>query len=173
MSGSAMNKSTGSMAAAALFWAIATVGAAAAQDEMNMGLLECTIAPSAAGGGASQSVECRFTDLIGVDNEGIAAPNRPDFYRGSLDGVGLNAGSTQPQVVTWMVFAPATTRYYQGALAGRYADLSAEATLGLGLGANVLVGGFTGFFALQPLSQPAQTGANIALGVTAITLVSR
>jgi hypothetical protein len=173
MSGSAMKKPTALTAAVALFCAIATVGPAAALDQMKMGLLECTIAPSVGVvAGSSTSVTCGFTDLIGVDNEGIAAPNRPDFYTGSIDGVGLNAGS-QPQVVTWLVFAPATARYYQGALAGRYAGVSAEATLGLGLGANVLVGGFTGSFALQPSSEPAQTGANIARGVTAVTLVSR
>lgn len=169
--GSAMKKSTGLTAAAAVFCAIATAGPAAALDQMKMGLLECTIAPSVVAG-SSTSVNCGFTDLIGVDNEGIAAPNRPDFYTGSIDGVGLNAGS-QPQVVTWVVFAPATTRYYQGALAGRYAGLSAEATVGLGLGANVLVGGFTGSFALQPSGGQAPTGANIAPGVTAVTLVSR
>ena len=42
---------------------------------------------------------------------------------------------------------------------------SAEATVGAGLGANVLVGGSNRSVALQPLSVSGQTGLNFALGV--------
>ena len=163
MSGSAKQKSAALMAAATLFFAIATVGPAAAQDETKLGLLECSLAPSAGlTAGSSKSVDCRFTDLIGLDSEGISVLNRPDFYAGSIDGAGLDTGFTQQQVVSWVVFGPASIRYSQGALAGGYAGVSAEAISGLGLGANVLTGGLSGSFVLQPFSDPAQKGANVA-----------
>lgn len=52
-----------------------------------------------------------------------------------------------------------------GSLAGSYVGASAEATVGAGLGANVLVGGNNRTVALQPLSVSGQTGLNFALGV--------
>ena len=57
-----------------------------------------------------------------------------------------------------------------GALQGRYAGASAEATVAVGLGANVLVGGGNKSIALQPLSVQAQTGLNVAAGVAALRL---
>jgi Protein of unknown function (DUF992) len=55
-------------------------------------------------------------------------------------------------------------------LAGTYAGLGAEATAGVGLGANVLVGGAGRAFSLQPISVEGQVGVNIAGGVTTVTL---
>jgi hypothetical protein len=49
--------------------------------------------------------------------------------------------------------------------------LGAEATLGVGLGANVLTGGTGRAFSLQPISVEGQVGLNIAGGVTTVTLV--
>ncbi|MCL2385321.1 MAG: DUF992 domain-containing protein, partial [Alphaproteobacteria bacterium] len=46
----------------------------------------------------------------------------------------------------------------------------ASATVGVGLGANLLVGGSNDTFSLQPLSLQAQTGISLAAGVTALTL---
>jgi hypothetical protein len=57
-----------------------------------------------------------------------------------------------------------------GALAGTYAGAGAEATAGVGLGANVLVGGSGKAFSLQPISVEGQVGVNIAAGVTRVTL---
>jgi hypothetical protein len=42
--------------------------------------------------------------------------------------------------------------------------------LGLGVGANVLVGGSNRTIALQPLSIEGQVGVNLALGVARLTL---
>ena len=47
-----------------------------------------------------------------------------------------------------------------GALAGDYAGASGEATVAVGLGANVLVGGSNRSVALQPLSVQGQVGLN-------------
>ena len=46
----------------------------------------------------------------------------------------------------------------------------AEATVGLGLGANALVGGFRKSINLQPISVQAQTGLNVAAGVQSLHL---
>ena len=58
----------------------------------------------------------------------------------------------------------------RASLAGTYAGASAEATVGAGVGANVLVGGSNRTIQLQPLSVQGQTGINIAAGVTGIEL---
>jgi hypothetical protein len=58
----------------------------------------------------------------------------------------------------------------RGALEGDYGGASAQATVGVGLGANVLVGGFDRSIALQPLSVEGNTGLAVAAGVGVITL---
>lgn len=50
------------------------------------------------------------------------------------------------------------------------AGLSASASVGLGLGENVLVGGSNRAFMLQPTSHEGQVGFNIATVVTRVTL---
>ena len=60
--------------------------------------------------------------------------------------------------MVWAVYAP-TTRSF-GALAGHYSGASAEATVGAGLGANVLVGGSNRTVTLQPVSVQGQAGLN-------------
>jgi len=60
-----------------------------------------------------------------------------------------------------------------GALAGTYTGVSAEATVGLGLGANVLLGGSNKSFALQPISVQGQVGVNIAAGVARLDLFAQ
>jgi len=57
-----------------------------------------------------------------------------------------------------------------GALVGSFAGVSAEVTLGLGLGANVLVGGTDQAYVLQPLSVQGQAGLNLAIGIVSLTL---
>ena len=49
-------------------------------------------------------------------------------------------------------------------------DKSAGATLGVGLGANAMVGGSEDTLALQPISVNTQTGVNFAVGVGEINL---
>ena len=57
-----------------------------------------------------------------------------------------------------------------GSLNGGYGGVSAEATVGLGVGANALVGGSNKSIILQPLSVTAQQGLNIAAGVASLQL---
>ena len=73
--------------------------------------------------------------------------------------------------MTWAVLAP-TDGWLRGALAGEYVGASGSASVGLGVGAQVLVGGSNRSIALQPLSVEGQTGVNLALGVAGLTLIS-
>jgi hypothetical protein len=57
-----------------------------------------------------------------------------------------------------------------GALAGDFAGVTATAAVGVGAGANVLIGGSNRSISLQPLSIEGNTGLNIAAGIGAITL---
>jgi hypothetical protein len=71
--------------------------------------------------------------------------------------------------MVWTVVAP-QGNLQPGALSGAYAGGTASATVGLGLGANALIGGSGNTIALQPLSIQGSTGLNIAGGVAALTL---
>ena len=84
-----------------------------------------------------------------------------------LAPAGIIGGTTAGQMV-WAVYAP-TSRVF-GALAGTYTGATAEATVAVGLGANVLVGGSSRTIALQPLSVSGQTGLNLAAGVASLSL---
>ncbi len=57
-----------------------------------------------------------------------------------------------------------------GALSGTYVGGSAQATVGVGAGANALIGGLNKSIALQPLSLEGSKGLNVAAGIGSITL---
>ena len=57
-----------------------------------------------------------------------------------------------------------------GALAGEYVGASGDLGIGVGAGANILVGGSGRTFALQPLSLEGSVAVNIALGVSMLKL---
>jgi hypothetical protein len=109
--------------------------------------------------GSQKALNCSFVPAL---------PGPPEFYSGVITKLGLDLGGTRGGVMTWGVYAP-TTRAV-GFLAGTYAGASAEATLGAGVGANILVGGSNHTVELQPLSVQEQTGVNIAAGVAEIEL---
>ena len=111
--------------------------------------------------GSTKDIECVF--------EGLSGSREP--YYGSIDKFGLDIGFTGKSVIVWTVFAPSSDIPY-GALAGNYGGVSAEATVGLGVGANALVGGSKNSIALQPVSVQAQQGLNVAVGVAELKLRS-
>ena len=74
-----------------------------------------------------------------------------EHYRGSISKVGVDIGFTKGGVLVWSVVAPSSDMK-PGALEGGYGGLSASATVGGGLGANVLLGAFDKSIALQLLS---------------------
>jgi hypothetical protein len=92
-----------------------------------------------------------------------------EHYDGSVKKFGVDIGYTNGGVIIWAVFAP-TSDLKHGALAGEYAGATASASVGVGLGANVLVGGFDKSIALQPVSIEGNTGLNVAAGIGAIDL---
>lgn len=109
--------------------------------------------------GSSKSVRCTYSR---------ASDGREEFYTGSINKFGLDVGVTTAQTMAWVVFAPGVVG--AGSLAGDYVGASAEATVGAGVGANALVGGFNSTITLQPLSVQAQTGLNVAAGVANLHL---
>ena len=125
------------------------------------GMLRCVVDPSIgfiiAG---HQSMQCNFTPN---------APNPRQPYQGALNMVGLNIGISAGGVFGWAVFAP-TAGIPAGALAGEYVGASGDIGLGLGVGANVLIGGSGRTVALQPVSLEGSVAINVALGVSSLKL---
>jgi Protein of unknown function (DUF992) len=133
---------------------------AQAQSGVRVGTLTCNVA----GGwgfvfGSSRALRCVLTP----------GPGHPEHYFGNISKFGVDIGFTQGGVLVWAVFAP-STNIGPHALAGDYAGATASATVGVGAGANVLIGGSNRSVALQPLSIEGNTGLNVAAGVAAITL---
>lgn len=127
---------------------------------VKIGVLSCDVS----GGvglilASSRSVDCTFERTVGGRNE---------RYKGTIDRLGIDIGVTGKAVMAWVVFAPGKLK--RGALAGSYGGVSAEASVAVGLGANVLLGGSNKSIALQPLSLQAQTGLNVAAGIAALRL---
>jgi len=108
---------------------------------------------------SQRQINCLFTPSY---------PAPPEQYVGTITKVGLDIGFTGAGQLVWSVLQSTTRR--RGVLAGSYAGASAEATIGAGLGANVLVGGNDRSVALQPLSIQGQVGLNVAAGIAEISL---
>jgi uncharacterized protein DUF992 len=144
----------------------ASAGQARAQDQgVELGVLDCAIG----GGtgfifGSSKDLSCTFTPA----DKTFA----PEAYFGAVNKYGLDIGTTKQSVMQWLVLTPLKNIYAPGALAGDYVGASAEVTAAVGAGANLLVGGSSQAFTLQPLSLQAQTGINIAIGVSQFQLRS-
>jgi len=139
---------------------LAFIAPAQAAGGVKVGLLSCTVAPGAGFiVGSDKAVTCRYEGANG----------RRETYRGSFKKFGLDIGATQTYIVKWGVFAP-TSKFKRGALAGTYAGATGSATVGVGAGANVMVGGSKRSFTLQPVSASVQTGLNIAAGIGELQL---
>lgn len=72
-------------------------------------------------------------------------------------------------VLGWAVFAP-TTGLPLGALAGEYVGVSGDVGIGLGAGANVLLGGSNRTIALQPISLQGSIALNVVAGLSSLKL---
>ena len=134
--------------------------ASAAPAGVKVGTLTCNVA----GGmgfvfGSSKELRCSYEPTKAV----------VEHYAGSISKWGVDIGYTSKAKLIWAVFAPASD-VRPGALEGEYAGATAQATVGVGLGANVLVGGLDKSIALQPLSVSGQTGLNVAAGIGSISL---
>ncbi len=148
-------------ALAALSALLLAAPAEAGSSGVKVGVLKCHIE----GGvgfliGSSKDADCVFQRSGGGT----------EHYRGSVGKLGVDIGVTDQTVLGWAVFAPG--KINRGALKGSYTGASAEATIGIGVGANVLVGGFKKGINLQPLSLQAQSGLNVAAGIGSLHLRS-
>src|SRR5580704_2454725 len=135
-------------------------GETAQAQRVRAGVLNCDV--SAGIGliiGSQRTVNCLFTPDVPSPQEG---------YFGTITKFGLDLGATAGGSMVWAVYAD-TSRGY-GFLAGDYAGASGEATIAVGLGANVLVGGSSRTVALQPVSLTGQVGLNLALGVANLSI---
>jgi hypothetical protein len=141
--------------------ALALAGPAAAQGGVKVGNLTCNVA-SGWGFvfGSSRGLNCTFAGSGGVE-----------YYQGAITKFGVDIGYTAGGVMVWTVIAP-TAQLAPGALQGGYAGATANVTAGVGIGANVLVGGSGNTISLQPLSMEGNTGLNVAGGIGAITLTA-
>jgi hypothetical protein len=131
-----------------------------AQERVQVGVLECR------GGSSIGFIVGSVTNLSCV----LRADGRaPDYYIAQIRKVGLDLGLTEQSGLAWAVFAP-TNRLGPGDLSGGYGGVQGSATVGVGVGANALIGGSANSFALQPLSLQGQTGVAVAAGVEELTL---
>jgi hypothetical protein len=113
--------------------------------------------------GSKQTLRCSFNP------EG---PGRNARYAGSISRIGVDIGTTGLSTMIWTVLAT-TSSLPRGALEGTFAGLSADASIGIGGGANALIGGSNKSIVLQPLSLKGQTGMNLAIGIAEFTLTQQ
>jgi len=126
---------------------------------VNVGSLNCTVA----GGvgfvfGSSKELDC-----ILARTDGAA-----EHYTGTVKKYGIDLGFTKQGHIVWLVFAPGQVA--KGALAGDYVGPTASASVGVGVGANVLIGGGNKQVSLQPVSVEGNVGLNVAAGLAEVTL---
>lgn len=157
-----MHRPLSALAALAVVAAVTLPAPAMAQapNRTKVGTLTCDIS----GGigmiiASKKDVTCMFTP---------SQPGPREVYVGAISKFGLDVGATAGGEMIWAVYAPSNRVF--GALAGNYGGASAEATVGAGLGANVLVGGSNRTVALQPVSVQGQAGLNLAVGVAGLEL---
>jgi Protein of unknown function (DUF992) len=112
--------------------------------------------------GSSRELKCTYS----------ANGGRVEYYSGSISKFGADIGYLKSAVIVWAV-AATTNDLKPGVLAGNYGGATASLALGVGAGANVLVGGFEKSIALQPVSFEGQNGLNVAAGVAELSLKYR
>src|SRR5580693_7716147 len=117
---------------------LALTGAAnAAPHGVRVGELTCNVA-SGWGFvfGSSKDLHCTYH-----------GDNHSEHYVGSISKFGVDIGYTEGGVLIWDVFAPSSDMR-KGALGGDYGGATASAAVGVGVGANVLLGGLDKSIAL-------------------------
>ena len=126
---------------------------------VEVGLLECRGASQQFIVGSVTTLQCLFRPSDG---------STPQSYDAQIRRVGVDIGFNQSTVIAWSVFAPNSPG--RGALSGTYVGPSANATLGVGVGANVLWGGSNNTVALQPVSGQGQVGLGVVGGISAMEM---
>jgi hypothetical protein len=143
-----------------LMGGVLAFGTPAQAQAVKAGVMTCNVA----GGfgfvfGSSRAVKCTFAP------GGVA----PQHYVGAINKFGVDIGYLEGAVMVWAVLAP-TNNPGPGSLAGTYVGATGSASVGVGVGANVLFGGFGNSISLQPLSVEGNRGVNVAGGIAEMTL---
>jgi hypothetical protein len=109
--------------------------------------------------GSSRQLSCVYAPTQGA----------PERYIGRINKFGVDIGYLSGAVMEWAVVAPAADPS-PGTLSGEYLGATGSASVGLGVGANVLFGGFNRSVALQPVSVEGNQGLDVAGGIGAVNL---
>ncbi|HRN84311.1 MAG TPA: DUF992 domain-containing protein [Hyphomicrobium sp.] len=154
-------KTYGLIAASLVGALVASAAPALGQAKITAGTLTCR------GGagvglvlGSQKTYGCRYVSVSGKLSE---------KYEASVTRIGIDLGVTQDATIVWTVLA-SSDKLDDRALEGNYVGASADVAVGVGAGANVLVGGSKNSVVLQPVSVEGQTGLNLAVGVAEMTL---
>ena len=136
------------------------LGTPARAQDVRVGMMTCDVA----GGfgyvlGSSRDLQCTFSPAQGP----------AEHYAGRISKFGVDIGYVKNAVMVWTVLAP-TVALSPGSLTGTYGGVTASATVGVGVGANVLVGGSSDTISLQPVSVEGGTGLNVAGGFASMSL---
>ena len=147
--------------ATTLLTVMAIVGSASAGGmTAKTGILTCHVA---SGFGrliaSSRTVECHYSPFSGT----------PEDYSGTISRIGLDFGYLAPVGLAWAVLAPSSVPS-NGALQGNYYGASAEISLLVGAGVNVMTGGFQKSIALQPISLQGDWGLYVGAGFASMSL---
>jgi hypothetical protein len=132
---------------------------AAGKSGVNVGTLTCHVADGMGFVfGSSKALGCLFTRTDGTGER----------YSGDIKRFGVDIGYTKDAQMVWLVFAPGNID--RGALAGEYGGVGAQATAGVGVAVNVLIGGSSKQLTLQPVSVEGAVGLNVAAGFAEVVL---
>jgi hypothetical protein len=137
---------------------------ASAQSAPQIGTLNCLMGPTVGLViGSVQRMACTFNPRNGTR----------ETYAATFKRLGLDLGITAGGRMVWGVYArtEAAAKLKPRALAGRYIGASGDIAVGLGVGANALVGGSRRTVVLQPVSVEGQVGIGIALGAAGFRLM--
>ncbi len=111
---------------------------------------------------SERSFDCTYTS---------AETDRPvERYTATIAKYGVDMMVTDEKTMRWAVIAPATFNSNIGSLEGNYGGASADAALGYGFGADVLIGGLEDSLALQPIALSTGKGLGAAIGYEQVTL---
>ncbi|WOC15091.1 DUF992 domain-containing protein [Pseudochrobactrum sp. MP213Fo] len=136
---------------------MASSRSAVTQPRSEVGTLTCDFAPSIGVIiGSRQDLDCVFKPA----HRGAPV----ERYTGQITKIGVDLGFYNGGQLAWAVWAP--TVRPEGALRGSYVGASANATIGLGIGTNILTGGTWKNVSLQPISIQGQKGLNVAVGLS-------
>jgi hypothetical protein len=150
----------GSVVAGVLLLAISTTSSIA-QTNSEAGVLRCRFGTNVGMiVGSVQKMSCIFTK----------ADKSTENYTATFTRVGLDIGIRGGGRLAWTVLSTNPKGMPPRALAGNYVGASADASVGVGAGANALVGGSKRSITLQPLSIAGQVGVNLALAAAKFRL---